>query len=331
MKNALKICYCGLLVALFLFCLTGCGKKEQVKSESSEPTKNIIVGFAQLGSESAWRNANTKSVKEAAKEAGITLIFRNAENNMEEQLKSIREFIMQQVDVIVLPPLVTEGWDEVLNEAKQANIPVIICDREIETDDPSLYVTFLGSDFVSEGVKAAEWLINATKDSNKTYNIVEIEGNVGSTPAIDRKKGFNSTVLKHPRFKILESTTGDFIRAKGRDIMNDMLKKYGNEIDVLFSHNDEMALGAIEAIEAYGLKPGKDILILSIDGQKEALEQIIAGKINVSVECNPLFGHDLMNAVKDLTSGKTLPRRIITKDNVFTIENAEKELPNREY
>jgi simple sugar transport system substrate-binding protein len=313
--------------------MSGCGNNDQQlnKEAALKAKQQIIVGYAQLGSESGWRNANTKSVKDAAKEAGITLIFKNAEGNQNEQIKSIKEFIIQQVDVITFPPIVKDGWDEVLKEAKAAQIPVILCDREINTKDPTLYISSIGSDFKSEGVKAAEWLIKASKNNHKTINIIEIEGTTGSAPAVDRQKGFNKTVRKYSKFKIIDSITADFIRAKGKDVMNAMLKKHGRKIDVIFSHNDEMALGAIEAIKEQGLKPGKDILVVSVDGQKNALEAIIAGEMNVSVECTPLLGPDLMKAAKDLKAGKKLPRKIIPEEKVFTIENAAKELPYRLY
>lgn len=294
------------------------------------PLKPIIVGYVQLGSESAWRNANSKSVQTAAKDYGINLIFKNAEGDKKLQKQMIQDLILQQVDVITFPPLVADGWDDILAEAKEAKIPVIITDRLIETKDPNLYTASIGSDFLAEGKKAAQWLVD-NANTNKKINIIELKGLDGSSPAEDRARGFRQVIKNYPNIKIMDSDYGDFIRAKGDMVMTSMLKKYGKNINVVFAHNDEMALGAIEAIEAYGLRPGKDILIISVDGQKAALQAIKDGKLNVSVECTPLLGPILMQTVKDLIAGKKVPKRIISKEEVFTIKNVDKELPLRTY
>jgi ABC-type sugar transport system substrate-binding protein len=219
----------------------------------------------------------------------------------------------------------------VLKEAKAAKIPVILTDRAVSAKDETLWVTFMGSDFVEEGRRAANWLVDKTKDAPGPVNIVELQGTVGSAPAIDRKKGFEEILKDKPKFKIIRSQTGDFTRAKGKEVMEAFLKAEGKKINVLFAHNDDMAIGAIQAIEAAGMKPGKDILIVSIDGVKGAFEAMMAGKLNVSVECSPLLGPQLMAAVKDLMAGKQLPKRIVTKEGVFPMEVAAKEFPNRKY
>ena len=291
--------------------------------------KKITLGFAQVGAESEWRTANTVSIKEAAKEAGINLKFSDAQQKQENQIKAIRSFIAQKVDVIAFAPVVTTGWDTVLLEAKRAKIPVILTDRSIETKDPSLYVTMIGSDFTEEGRKAAKWLLENYKGQGDV-NIVELQGTVGSAPAIERKKGFEEVIKSEPRFKITRSQTGDFTRAKGKEVMEAFLKTDKN-IQVLFAHNDDMAIGAIQAIEAAGIKPGKDIIIVSIDAVKGAFEAMMAGKLNVSVECNPLLGPQLMNIVKDVKAGKQLPKRINTEESIFPMETAAKEFPNRKY
>ena len=226
-------------------------------------------------------------------------------------------------------PVVTTGWDTVLMEAKKAKIPVVLTDRSIETKDPSLYVTMIGSDFTEEGRKAAKWLLENYKGQGDV-NIVELQGTVGSAPAIERKKGFEEVIKSEPRFKITRSQTGDFTRAKGKEVMEAFLKTDKN-IQVLFAHNDDMAIGAIQAIEAAGIKPGKDIIIVSIDAVKGAFEAMMAGKLNVSVECNPLLGPQLMNIVKDVKAGKELPKRINTEESIFPMETAAKEFPNRKY
>jgi simple sugar transport system substrate-binding protein len=291
--------------------------------------KKLTFGFAQVGAESEWRTANTASIKSAAKEAGIDLKFSDAQQKQENQIKAIRSFIAQKVDVIGFAPVVTTGWDTVLKEAKAAKIPVVLTDRSIETKDDSLYVTTIGSDFTEEGRKAGHWLLDNYKGQGDV-NIVELQGTVGSAPAIERQKGFLEVIKADPRFKVIRSQTGDFTRAKGKEVMEAFLKAEPN-INVLFSHNDDMAIGAIQAIEAAGKKPGKDIIIVSVDGVKGAFEAMMAGKMNVTVECNPLLGAQLMDIVKQVKAGKPLPKRINTKEGIFPMESAAKEFPSRKY
>jgi len=292
--------------------------------------QKIVLGFSQIGAESEWRTANTESIKSSAKEAGIDLKFSDAQQKQENQIKAIRSFIAQKVDVIAFSPVVESGWGTVLREAKAAKIPVILSDRAVDEKDDTLWVTFMGSDFVEEGRKAGRWLLENTKGTGDV-NIVELQGTVGSAPAIDRKKGFEEIIKANPRYKIIRSQTGDFTRAKGKEVMEAFLKAEGKKINVLYAHNDDMAIGAIQAIEEAGMKPGKDITIISIDGVKGAFEAMMAGKLNVSVECSPLLGPQLMQAVKDLKAGKALPKRIITKEGIFPMDVAAKEFPNRKY
>jgi len=291
----------------------------------------IVLGFSQVGAESEWRTANTESIKSSAKDAGIDLKFSDAQQKQENQIKAIRAFIAQKVDVIAFSPVVESGWGTVLREAKDAKIPVILSDRAVNEKDDSLWVTFMGSDFVEEGRRAGRWLVEKTKGSTTPVNIVELQGTVGSAPAIDRKKGFEEIIKADPKFKIIRSQTGDFTRAKGKEVMEAFLKAEGKKINVLYAHNDDMAIGAIQAIEEAGMKPAKDILIISVDAVKGAFEAMMAGKMNVSVECSPLLGPQLMQAVKDLKAGKTLPKRIVTQEGVFPMEVAAKEFPNRKY
>ncbi len=298
---------------------------------ASAADKKIVMGFAQVGAESEWRTANTQSIKQSAKDAGITLKFSDAQQKQENQIKAIRSFIAQKVDVIAFAPVVESGWDTVLQEAKAAKIPVILTDRSIDTKDPSLYVSMIGSDFLEEGRKAGRWLVEKYKDVPGEVNIVELQGTVGSAPAIDRKKGFEEVIKADPRFKIIRSQTGDFTRTKGKEVMEAFLKAEGKKINVLYAHNDDMAIGAIQAIEAAGLKPAKDIVIVSVDAVKGAFEAMMAGKLNVTVECSPLLGPQLMEAAKDVLAGKTLPKRIVTKETIFPMDVAAKEFPNRKY
>jgi simple sugar transport system substrate-binding protein len=292
----------------------------------------ITLGFAQVGAESEWRTANTESIKKAAAKAGIDLKFSDAQQKQENQIKAIRSYIAQKVDVIAFSPVVESGWDTVLKEAKAANIPVILTDRAVDSKDKSLYVTFMGSDFVEEGRRAGTWLIGdlAKKGITGPVDIVELQGTTGSAPAIDRQKGFAEVIASHPNLKVTRSQTGDFTRAKGKEVMEAFLKADAN-IQVLFAHNDDMAIGAIQAIEEAGKKPGKDIIIVSIDGVKGAFEAMIAGKLNCSVECSPLLGEQLMAAAKDIKAGKTLPKRIQTVEGVFPAEKAAAAFPSRQY
>jgi len=294
--------------------------------------KPLVIGFSQVGAESEWRTANTVSIKDAAKKEGITLKFADAQQKQENQVKAIRSFIAQRVDVIAFSPVVESGWDTVLREAKRANIPVILTDRAVNVSDPSLYVSFLGSDFVEEGRRAGRWLVERQKKTpDAVLNIVELQGTVGSAPALDRKKGFEEVIAANPKLKVIRSQTGDFTRAKGKEVMEAFLKAEGKKINVLYAHNDDMAIGAIQAIEEAGLKPGKDILVISIDGVKGAFEAMIAGKLNVTVECNPLLGPQLMQIAKDVVARKPVPKRVVTQEGVFPAEVAAKEFPNRKY
>ncbi|WP_029227798.1 ABC transporter substrate-binding protein [Caldicellulosiruptor acetigenus] len=304
-------------------------------SKSTSTKKKIVLGFAQIGAESEWRTANTKSIKEAAAKEGIILKFVDCQQKQENQIKAIRSFIAQRVDVIAFSPVVETGWDTVLKEAKDAGIPVILVDRTVKVSDPNLYVCWIGDDFVEEGRKAARWLVDYMTNKLKwkgTVNIAELVGTVGSAPANDRAKGFRDVIKKYPNFKIIVSQSGDFTRAKGKEVMEAWLKTdLKKKINVLFAHNDDMALGAIQAIEEAGLRPGKDIIIVSIDAVKGAFEAMIAGKLNCTVECTPLLGPLLMKTVKDLMSGKKVPRKICPNEGVFPAEVAKKVLPTRQY
>lgn len=232
--------------------------------------------------------------------------------------------------MIGFSPVVVTGWDTVLQEAKAAGIPVILTDRAIDTQDKTLYKTFIGSDFVKEGTKAGQWLVDAEKSNTGPVNIAELEGTTGSAPAIDRKKGFEATVLTDPKFKIVADQTGEFTRAKGKEVMEAFLKAH-KDINVLFAHNDDMAIGAIQAIEEAGLKPGKDIKIVSIDGIKDAFQAMADGKIEEVVECNPLIGPQIMDLVQKIHDKQDVPARVESTESQFSKDQAAAELPNRQY
>ena len=290
----------------------------------------IVLGFAQVGSESEWRVANTKSIKSAAAKAGIDLRFVDGKQRQENEIDAIRTFIRDKVDVIAFSPIVESGWDDVLREARKAGIPVILSDRSVDLKDDSLWLTFMGSDFVEEGRRAARWLVEYLKTA-KPVNIVEIQGTIGSAPEIDRSIGFAEVIKDYPNYHIIDSESGDFFRDRGYDVMKRILTREPRRIDAVFAHNDDMALGAIQALEEAGRKPGKDIAIISVDAAHGAFKAMTEGKLNCTVECNPLLGPQLMKAIKDYMGGKDLPIRMITAEGVFPAATARRDMAGREY
>ena len=312
--------------------LAGCGDGGEVAGGSGSETDNgqITLGFSQVGAESGWRTANTKSIQEAAAAAGIDLKFADAQQKQENQIKAIRSYIAQKVDVIAFSPVVETGWNAVLQEAKTANIPVILTDRAVDSPDTSLYKTFIGSDFIVEGEKAGDWLVKEYQGKPGPVNIVQLEGTTGSAPANDRKTGFESKIKADPKFKVIASQTGEFTRAKGKEVMEAFLKA-NPDIDVLYAHNDDMGLGAIEAIEAAGKNPGTDIKIITVDAVKDGMQALADGKINFIVECSPLLGPQLMELVKKVHAGEPVEQRVLTEETTFTQEQAKTALPDRKY
>jgi len=316
----------GVLALVCAAMLAGCGGGGSGAGEGA-----ITVGFSQVGAESEWRTANTRSVKEALAPPEFNLRFSDAQQKQENQIKALRSFIAQGVDVIAFSPVVETGWDTVLQEARAAGIPVVLTDRAVDVADESLYATFIGSDFVEEGRRAARWVIEDSEGKPGPIRIVELQGTVGSAPANDRMRGFKEVIEGDDRFVIVRSQSGDFTRAKGKEVMEAFLKAEGGNIDVLFAHNDDMAIGAIQAIEEAGLRPGTDIRIVSIDGVRGAFEAMKAGKLNATVECNPLLGPQLAQLIRDVHAGREVPRRVVVEEGVFTQDQAEAELPNRKY
>ena len=293
--------------------------------QAKKTYKDLVVGYAQLGAESEWRTANTASVKEAAQELGVTLKFSDAQQKQENQIKAIRSFIAQKVDVIGVPPVVETGWETVFQEAKDAGIPIILVDRRADVPE-DLYVTYLGSDFVEEGRKAALEMNKLLPDGGK---IVELVGTVGSAPANDRAKGFREKL--NPNIEIIDSQSGDFTRAKGKEVMEAFMKKYGKDIGAVYAHNDDMALGAIQSIEEYGLKPGSDVKIVSIDAVRGAFQAMVDGKLNVTVECNPLLGPQFYDLALKVVNGESVPKWIPSEESVYYPDNAAEVLPTRKY
>ena len=291
----------------------------------------LTLGFAQVGAESEWRTANTGSIKDAAKAAGITLKFSDAQQKQENQIKAIRSFIAQKVDVIAFAPVVTTGWDTVLMEAKKAKIPVVLTDRSIETKDPSLYVTMIGSDFTEEGRKAAKWLLENYKGQGDV-NIVELQGTVGSAPAIERKKGFEAVIKEFPDIKIVKSQSGDFTTAGGKEVTESFIKATDGFKDVcaVYAHNDNMQLGAIQAMKEAGLKPGKDYLMVSVDGVPDMFKAIKAGDANASVELRSDIGKDIYNVVEAYLKGKhDFPKWVKIASDLHTADDVDAVMAKR--
>ncbi|MFF5364942.1 ABC transporter substrate-binding protein [Streptomyces scabiei] len=316
--------------------LAACAKEDGSSGDAGNGgggSKKITLGFSQVGSESGWRSANTDSVKAAAKEAGFKLQFSDAQQKPENQISAIRSFIAQKVDVIAFSPVVVTGWDAVLKEAKAAKIPVVLTDRSVESDE-SLFVTLVGSDFTDEGRRAAKILEKVLEKAGHKgkVKIAQLEGTTGSAPAIERAKGFKEVMDAEHKddWKIVVSQSGDFTRAGGKQVMAAFLQS-NPDINVLYAHNDDMGLGAIQAIEAAGKKPGKDILIVTVDGVKDGFIAMSEGKINAIVECNPLLGPQLMEVVEKVKNGEKVERWIKTKESDFMQDQAKDALPTRKY
>ncbi|MDA3811636.1 MAG: ABC transporter substrate-binding protein [Spirochaetaceae bacterium] len=312
-----------LLVIMSILFGYSCTDQEQKKTLRPE-MESIILGFSQIGAESAWRNCNTRSVTEAAAEKGIQLIFTNAEQKQENQIKALRSFIAYQVDVIAFVPIVADGWDNVLQEAKDAGIPVLITDRKINTSDSSLFAGFIGTDSIQEGRKGATFLIEKFADrldrsgkETRPINIVELSGTEGSSVATGRAAGFRDILKDYPQFKIIYSQSGDFLRSKGYEIMHSILDKYKN-IDVVFSHNDGMTLGIIDAMTEKGIKPGLDIVIVTIDAEQAIIDALRSGNVNYVIECNPKMGPEIMDLVQRLSLGEKIPRLQYVNETVFS-------------
>lgn len=323
------------MAALLALCalLAGCasrGGEDAQLEESREPS--ILLGFSQLGWESAWRLANSESIKDAAERAGVSLMYENAEQKQDRQIKAIRSFIAYQVDVIAFSPIVETGWDNVLQEAKDAGIPVLTTDRMVETEDESLYAGFIGSDFYAEGRHAGEFLIEkAQREGLGELNIVELSGTLDSTPMLQRAEGFRDAIADQGNLHLIDSMSGDFLRPKGRECMKALLEKHGR-IDVLYSHNDAMTLGAISAMEDAGLVPGEDIIIITVDGEQAAIDLLREGRINCVIECKPQIGDTVMELAKKLAAGEEIPRCTYSEERVFTEYDADLDsIPPRGY
>lgn len=288
---------------------------------------DMTVGFSQIGSESGWRAAETSVAKTEAEKRGITLKIADAQQKQENQIKAIRSFIAQGVDAIFIAPVVQTGWEPVLQEAKEADIPVFLLDRNITVKDDSLFMTGVAADSVHEGAVAADWLVRQL--DGKVCNVVELQGTVGASVALDRKKGFLDTVAKVPTIKIIRTQSGDFTRSKGKEVMESFIKaeNNGKNICAVYAHNDDMAIGAIQAIKEAGLKPGKDIKIISIDGVPDIFKAMIAGEANASVELTPNMAGPAFDALLAYKKDGSLPpKHIKTASILFQPDSAQAQL-----
>ena len=356
--KALKRALALLLASILCISFWGCSKpaeettketkKETTKETQKEPEKDesqakteenakddlIVVGYAQVGAESDWRTANTVSFQTTfVEENGYKLIFDDAQQKQENQIKAIRNFIQQEVDYIVLAPVVETGWETVLGEAKEAGIPVILSDRMIDVTDDSLYVAWVGGNFIKEGNDCVDWLAGYLKEQgreNEQINIVTLQGTIGSSAQVGRTKGVEEKLSEHPNWTMLDRQTGEFTQSKGQEVMESFLKSY-DDIDVVIAENDNMAFGAIDAIKAAGLDPGEDIIIIGFDAVHAAFEAMIAGDMNCSVECNPLHGPRVAEIIQKLERGETVDKIQYVDEGVFPAETAAELIATRTY
>lgn len=316
-------------LSFFLFLLGGCTVAPTMQDEA----ENIVVGFSQSGTESHWRKRHTESIREELAKEDYEVLYRNGFMNQARQIQDIRTFIAYKVDMIVFTPIVEDGWDAVLLEAKDAGIPVIVVDRHIRTTEEGLYLTHIGSSFKSEGNRAGLYVTNHFQDSAQaTVRIVEMKGLAKTSPTNFRSEGFLEVISRDSRMAITASLEGDFIRSKAKDVFRQYISENGWEgIDVLYSHNDEMTLGMLEIMKEQGIVPGKDIIIVTIDGQAEMIEHLRAGDVNAVVECNPNAGWYVRNTIKRFLNGNTIPNEIYMPETVFSDQGNLDSIPPRDY
>lgn len=309
-----------LVLGLAVTLLSGCGR-------SNSP---IVLGFSQSGSSTAWREANSQSIRSAAAEAGIELRFADAQQSQETQIKALQAFIAERVDVIAFSPVVESGWDDVLREAKKAGIPVVIVERPVKVNHRLLYTTMLGPDFAEEGRNAARWLLDYKLGPRADTKVVELRGPEDAATH-DRARGFREVLETDSNFEIIATESGELTRESGREMMARVIAAEGRRINVLFVHNDEIALGAIRALEDARLEPGKDVIVISIEATKGAFEAMLAGKLNVAVECNPLYGPQIMGVARDVVARRRLPHRLFVEEFTYPMELAAEIFPSRKY
>lgn len=302
---------------------------QQEKIQQQQKEGMIHVGYAQIGEDSNWRKASQESIQAAAKEFDIDLTVAFNAKSLEEQKAQVRQFIADDMDVVVISPLVSEGWQDILSEAQEAQIPVLLVDRMVSVEE-ELYESYIGADFEEEGRRCARWMLRETAD-REHISIMELRGTEGSSPVQGRKDGFEEVIAGDDRYQIVYSLCGDFSEGDAKRAVREYLMANKWDIDVIYAHNDNMALGAAEVLKEFNIRPGTDVKIVSVDGTAAALEALQKGEVNCVVECNPLLGPQIMKAITDLMQGKELPLRIITDEMVFTKDTPKELFKNRKY
>jgi simple sugar transport system substrate-binding protein len=324
-RKFLEIGTAGLIATV-----AGCRSAEPESAFTKPVNKKIVLGFSQVGAEGGWRLANTKSIKEAAPLANVQLRFADAEGKQENQISHIQSFIDERVDVIAFSPIVEQGWDQVLNRAKAAGVPVVLTDRLIDSPDTSLYTSSIGADFIAEGNLAALYLAQDYADRGTQVNIVEIQGAPGAAPTKQRTEGFLEAIARKPRMRLVDKEPGDWTQASGAKAMRKLLDRR-SDIDAVFAQNDDMGLGAAEVLEKEGLKPGTDVRLVTVDATKAGMTALAAGRLNYIVECSPLIGRQLMDVVVDIYLGGSVSKRVLSEKIVFDRRMAQEVLPDRVY
>ena len=310
-STILIILTCAVCAVLFSAC-------ERKKGGGNTDGKKTI-GFSQVENNGPWRIAETESMRSEAAKRGYELVLTDAQGTTSKQISDIEDLLARRVSAVFIAPRDFEGLEATLQKAKEAKIPVFFIDREAAGKVGEDYVTFIGSNFIEEGQRVGEWVI---KNTNAKAGVVILEGTAGSSVARDRNQGFMNAIKTSPDIKVLASQPADFTRATAQKVMENLIQANGKNITVVYTHNDEMALGAIAALKAANMNPGKDVKVVSVDGQKSALEAIVAGEMNVTVECNPRFGPIAFDTYEKFLKGKPIPAKIINQDRFFDASNA---------
>lgn len=336
-----KMIYACILADMMILALMGCAgqfRVSDIRDDFSAANEGdlVVVGVSQVGSESVWRTANTASIQEAfTSDRGYFLLFVNARQKQENQIKAIRRFISRQVDYIVFSPITENGWDVVLQEARDAGIPVILMDRQVDVEDDTLYTAWVGSDFHEEGRNAGKWLeeyLGQQERQEEEIHIVVLQGTEGATSAIGRTEGFQEIADAHDNWIILEQADAEYTTAKGREVMEQLLDTY-EDIDVVISQNDDMTFGALDAMNRRGITTGAEgeVIVVSFDAVKSALKLVEQGIINVDIECNPKQGEWVEKVIQALERGEAVEKTFYIEEQIFTPENVSEFLDDREY
>ena len=300
--------------------ILSCTKQTNATTKAiNRETGGLIIGFSQMNHINPWRVAETNDMKRVAEERNITLLIADADSSQESQIRDIKDFLTQGADYIVCTPLVFTGWEEVFTACRNAGVPLIMLDREVEGVAGRDFLTFVGSNFITEGEMAAEWLATEMKGEAR---IVELKGNDGASCTRDRELGFTSFLKQYPQMRVITSEFADFERIKGQKAMEEIILSFGKGFDALYAHNDEMAIGAIQALKAANLQPGKDVTVVSVDGSRDALKAIIAGQLGATVECTPKLATAVFDVIESHRTGSEIPARIEIRDRLFDRSNA---------